>query len=209
MLREFAHLTEKLKDPEYMHLLLEPIMVWGLGIGVIAFLFAFFFGERKMQLVALAVILVSSLAVIPYLEQRQKSDERVMKLRGDVKEMIAESGERRQDSRMAYVLVAALAGLTILMGAHKGMPGMIAGLGTAAAGAVVVIHGAWLHLKDAEIYHPNIRVAEKAVGESDEEPEKKRGRADAPRAEREGERQQVSNPVARPQERRAVQVLPR
>ena len=73
MLRDFAHLTDKLSDPEYLYLLLEPIMVWGLGIGVIAFLFAFFFGERKMQLVALGVIMISSLAVIPYLKQKKKS----------------------------------------------------------------------------------------------------------------------------------------
>ena len=74
MLREFAHLTEKLKDPEYLHLLLEPLMVWGLGIGVIAFLFAFFFGERKMQMVALAVIIISCLVVVPYIKQRKLAD---------------------------------------------------------------------------------------------------------------------------------------
>jgi len=181
MLREFAHLTEKLKDPEYLHLLLEPIMIWGLAIGVIAFLFAFFFGERKMQLVALAVIIASSLAVGPYLKQRAQSDERVVKLRGDVKELIEESQERRRDSRGAYMLVAALAGLTMLMGAHKGMPGMVAGIGTALVGTIVVIHGAWLHLKDAEIYHPNIRVAESATPAAREAP---RPRAKEPKKQK-------------------------
>ena len=183
MLREFAHLTEKLSDPEYLHLLLEPIMIWGLGVGVIAFLFSFFFGERKMQLVALTVIIISSLAVVPYLKQRTKSDERVVKLRGDVKEMIEESQERRQGSRGAYILVAALAGLTILMGAHKGLAGLLAGIGTAVVGAIVVVHGAWLHLKDAEIYHPNIRVAETPAtteerNANDKKPEHKSRSAD-------------------------------
>jgi hypothetical protein len=204
MLREFAHLTDKLSDPEYLHLLLEPIMIWGLGFGVIAFLFSFFFGERKMQFVALAVIMVSSLAVMPYLEQRKKADARVVKLRSDMSGMIEESSERRSDSRGAYVLVAGLAGLTLLMGAHKGKAGMFAGMATAVAGAVVVVHGAWLHLKDAEIYHPNIRVAESA-GPGDQQKKKK------PEAkEKNSETPPVSNRPARPAEdRRAVPARPR
>jgi hypothetical protein len=209
MLREFAHLTDKLSDPEYLHLLLEPIMIWGLGIGVIAFLFSFFFGERKMQFVALAVIMVSALAVMPYLEQRKKADARVVKLRADVKEMIDESAERRRDSRGAYVLVAALAGLTILMGAHKGKPGMLAGIGTAIAGAVVVVHGAWLHLKDAEIYHPNIRVAETADpgGRVDKERKKKNQPASS---ENSAETRPVSKtPSLSIDDRRALSAKPR
>lgn len=212
-MREFAHLTDKLKDPEYLHLLLEPIMVWGLGIGVIAFLFSFFFGERKMQLVALTVIIVSSLAVVPYMKQRKKADERVVKLRGDVKEMIAESTERRKDSRGAYVLVAALAGLTILMGAHKGKPGMLAGMGTAFAGAILVVHGAWLHLKDAEIYHPNIRVAEKADAGERSDKDKKNKKKDKPSAVARDEgsgreyAKPVSDPPRRAQARKAVQAV--
>ena len=205
MLREFAHLTEKLDDPEYFHLLLEPIMIWGLGIGVIAFLFSFIFGERKMQLVALTVIIVSSLAVIPYMKNRQQADERVVKLRGDMKEMIVESQERRRDSRGPYIMVAALAGLTILMGAHKGLPGMLAGIGTAVVGAVVVVHGAWLHLKDAEIYHPNIRVAESADS-GDHSQKKERVKA----ADGGGKIREVSAPASRHgDDRRAVSARPR
>ena len=208
MLREFAHLTDKLKDPEYLHLILEPIMIWGLGLGVVAFLFAFFFGERKMQFVALAVIIVSSLAVVPYLKQRQKADDRVVKLRGDMKEMIVESQERRRDSRGAYLVVAALGGLTILMGAHKGKPGMLAGMGTAVAGAVVVLHGAWLHLKDAEIYHPNIRVAESAEKGGRVERPSKKNNATAPPAR--DQTRPVSNRSSRSDGgRRAVSSRPR
>ena len=221
MLIEFAHLTEKLKDPEYLHLLLEPIMIWGLGIGVIAFLFAYFFGERKMQLVALGVIIVSSLAVGPYLKQRAQADERVVRLRADMKEQIEASQERRRDSSGAYLLVAALAGLTVLMGAHKGMPGMLAGIGTVLAGTVVVIHGAWLNLKDAEIYHPNIRVAEIAPPGGGERgrkpqpqqgeaaPEKKRSQAPAAAAEAGAATRPVSATPRSIDERRALSAKPR
>lgn len=218
MLIEFAHLTEKLKDPEYLHLLLEPIMIWGLAIGVIAFLFAYFFGERKMQLVALGVIIISSLAVGPYLKQRAQADERVVKLRADMKEQIEASQERRRDSRGAYLLVAALAGLTVLMGAHKGMPGMLAGIGTVLAGAVVVVHGAWLNLKDAEIYHPNIRVVETATprGEAGSQKqtqgeapaEKPRSQAPAA-AEAGGATRPVSATSRSIDERRALSAKPR
>jgi hypothetical protein len=217
MLIEFAHLSEKLKDPEYLHLLLEPIMIWGLGIGVIAFLFSYFFGERKMQLVALGVIIVSSLAVGPYLKQRAQADERVVKLRADMKEQIEASQERRKDSRGAYMLVAALAGLTVLMGAHKGMPGMLAGIGTVLAATVVVVHGAWLNLKDAEIYHPNIRVAESATesGAAGERKQKKgegaaeKQGAPAPAAAAGGAPSPVSAKPRSIDERRALSAKPR
>lgn len=210
MLREFTHLTEKLKDPEYFHLLLEPIMIWGLGIGLIAFIFAFFFGERKMQMVALAVIVISALAVGPYLDQRAQSDERVVKLRGDVKELIEESQERRRGSRGAYMLVAALAGLTMLMGAHKGLPGMLAGIGTAVVGSVVVIHGAWLHLKDAEIYHPNIRVVESAAPVPATQKGDKPATGEAGAKESTGETRPVATTPRQPVDgRRALNVRPR
>ena len=101
------------------------------------------------------------------------------------------------------MLVAALAGLTVLMGAHKGKPGMLAGMATAVAGAVVVVHGAWLHLKDAEIYHPNIRVAESAEREDSSDKKKKKRRP-----VEETDTRQVSTQPARPHERRARAARP-
>ena len=98
------------------------------------------------------------------------------------------------------------------MGAHKGKPGMLAGVSTAIAGAVVVVHGAWLHLKDAEIYHPNIRVVESADpgGRADEESRKARNRTTVIENEGEGETRPVSaSPSGRPDGRRVVSSRPR
>ena len=156
-MNEFAYLLDKLKDPEYLTLLLQPFLIWGLAIGVLAFIIAFAVKERKTRLLSLILIMVAALMIVPYLSVRKKSDKRTANIFATKREEIQAQQTRWLESQWVYFAVAGLAGMTILMGADKGKPGMFVGIATAGAGTAAVFFTMWLHLKDAEIYHPNLK----------------------------------------------------
>jgi hypothetical protein len=156
-MNEFAYLLDKLKDPEYLTLLLQPFMIWGLAIGVLAFMITFMVKERKTRILALSLIIFAALMIVPYLSVRKQSDKQTANLFATKREEIQKQQTRWLESQWVYFGVAGLAGMTILMGADKGKPGLFVGIATAGAGTAAVFFTMWLHLKDAEIYHPNLR----------------------------------------------------
>lgn len=161
-------LFKKIADPEYRHLLLEPVLIYGVLIGAAAFVLAFLFKERKMQLTALLVLIVSALMVVPYLSARSTADKRAEKLFSAQAEQIAAQRETRKDSQWAYFAVAGLAGVTLLMGAHKGKAGLVVGVATVGAAGCLVLFGMAMHLKDSQIYHPNLRGSPPALADHSE-----------------------------------------
>ncbi len=160
---EIKLLFDKFGDPEYRHLILEPVLIYGVLLGVVAFVLAFLFKERKMQLAALVVVIVSALMIVPYLNSRTVADQRAEKLFSSQAEEIAEQRETRKDTQWAYFAVAGLAMVTLLMGAHKGKAGLVVGIVTVGAGITLVLFSMSMHLRDAQIYHPNLRGGRSSV----------------------------------------------
>ena len=54
-----------LQQPEYVHVLLNPLPVYGLLIAWIGLLIAFFSKSRRAQIAALEQVLISSLCACP------------------------------------------------------------------------------------------------------------------------------------------------
>lgn len=54
-----------LRQPEYWHLLLHPIVVYGLAFGLLAMVMAALVRHRRAEVVALTLVAVSALAVWP------------------------------------------------------------------------------------------------------------------------------------------------
>ena len=156
-MKEIAHLTSKLTDPEYLSLLIEPFMIWGLALGVVGTVLAFLFKERKAQMASLLLIIVAALMVVPYSQFRKKADTQSATIFATKRAQIEEQQTRWLEAQWVYFAVAGLAGITLLMGMHKGKPGLLVGIGTVLAGTACVFFTMWLHLKESEIYHPNLR----------------------------------------------------
>ena|SRR5437868_1457174 len=54
-----------LQQPEYVHVLINPLPVYGLGIGLFAFIIAMLLRNRSAHIVALIVILVAAASAWP------------------------------------------------------------------------------------------------------------------------------------------------
>ncbi|MEM9479474.1 MAG: hypothetical protein AAGA58_07465 [Verrucomicrobiota bacterium] len=166
---EFANFFEKLGDPQFLQLLLEPLSIYGVLFGLVGFVFAFLFKERKTQLAALMLIIVSALSVIPYTQFRKKADMESAAFAKSEMVLVEEHHTRLLENQWIYFAVAGLASLTLLMGAHKGTPGLLMGGATAIVGVGAVFFSMWLYLKSESINNPELRYSESEVAKADNE----------------------------------------
>ena len=108
-------LRAHLKQPEYLHVLLNPLPIYGLACGFLASCIALLFQERRAHWVALAIVFVSALAAWPVAELGEAGYDRVLAMSDD-------SGGRWLDEHMAradrviwvFYVVAALAAVSTL-----------------------------------------------------------------------------------------------
>ncbi len=106
---------QHLGDPEYLHVLLNPLPVYGLAMGVLALAIALITRSRAARLAALAVVFVAALSAWPVYEKGQAGYDRVLSMSDDQGGKWLEEHMRRAE-KLIYVFygVAALAALAAL-----------------------------------------------------------------------------------------------
>jgi hypothetical protein len=155
MIRELTLLWHSLDDAEYLHLLLEPLPLFGLGFGLIALSIGMIVREWRMRVLALVVVIVSCLSVQPYVKLRVKSEPRVIALQDPAfHALIRQQTERRSNTTWIYY-GAALFGVGALFYTRGGKGTIVNGL-TIAVCCAAFLHALWLHKKECEVYHRNI-----------------------------------------------------
>ncbi|MDF1860654.1 MAG: hypothetical protein P1U87_10590 [Verrucomicrobiales bacterium] len=162
---EFIIQIEKLitaySDPEYRYLLLEPLIFFGIMIGVGMLITGFFMKAPKLQMAALVTVGITALTHIPYKEARiaaQPRMEQVYKISSPsrvkgfnetTKGWIAASWKFR-----LLILVTLVA---ILVGVNRNRLGVGLGIATALIGLFAAKDAMWFHYQDALAYHPNLK----------------------------------------------------
>ncbi len=110
------HLLRMLRQPEYVHVLINPLPVYGTLAGIVALIVALLLRSRPAQIVALAVVFVAALSAWPaayFGEQAydivySQSDET-----GDA--WLDEHRDRAEDLVWCFYGLAALAAATFLV----------------------------------------------------------------------------------------------
>lgn len=155
MMRELTSLWHSIGDAEYLHLLLEPLPLFGLGFGLIFLAASVLLGEKKTRMLALAIMAVSCASVQPYVKLRVKSEPRVLALQDPAYHaLIRTQTERRSSSAWIYYGLAAVCLTTLSFG--RGGRSLILTVVTLAACSGGFVHAVWLHKKECEVYHRNI-----------------------------------------------------
>jgi glucan phosphoethanolaminetransferase (alkaline phosphatase superfamily) len=73
----FQTFLQDLSQPEYVHVLINPLPVYGLGMGIFALLIALVARSRRAQVVALVLIVVSAASAWPVFIYGKKGYQRV------------------------------------------------------------------------------------------------------------------------------------
>jgi hypothetical protein len=156
-LSDLEILVSRLKDAEYFYLLLEPLPLFGLFFGLIFFAVGLYMEQDKCRIAALIVIFVSCCSVYPMMKERMKAQPRVI-LDTSITHVSADTFKRqtqlREDTKWIYYSVGGLALLSLIAGGKLGTWSNVVLL---VGGTLAVIFSVWLHMKEAEVYHPNIK----------------------------------------------------
>lgn len=83
-----------LSDPEYMHVLLNPMPVYGLSIGTLALVLSLFLRNQRVTIAALVLVFVSALSAWPVYQYGEAGYDRI-------KSMSDPAGEQWLDEHMA------------------------------------------------------------------------------------------------------------
>jgi hypothetical protein len=94
-----------LEQPEYIHVLLNPLPVYGLAIGLLALMIALALRSREARSVALALILIAAASAWPVLHYGQQGYDRVKGMSDNQGEQWLDEHMRRGE-QLIYVFYA-------------------------------------------------------------------------------------------------------
>lgn len=162
---EFIIQTEQLLsalgDAEYRYLLIEPLIFYGILIGVIMLIVAHFLKKPKVQMASLIVIGISALAHVPYKEARlaaQPRIEQVYKISAPARvKGFKENTQAWVAASWQFRLLILTTALAVMVGVSTNRVGLVLGILTAFLGLLSTKTAVWLHYQDAIAYHPNLK----------------------------------------------------
>jgi hypothetical protein len=103
-----------LRQPEYVHVLLNPVPVYGLLISWLGLIIAVFLKSRRAQVATLVLVLISSLSAWPVYEFGQQAYDRVLSMTDeDGERWLDEHQERAEDLIWVFYALAVLSAAAI------------------------------------------------------------------------------------------------
>ncbi|MDF1656846.1 MAG: hypothetical protein P1U58_04495 [Verrucomicrobiales bacterium] len=154
-------------DAEYRYLLLEPLIFYGILIGVVMLGVGFFMKAPKLQFAALITIGISAFAHVPYKEARLSAAprmEQVYKISSPARmKGFNENTQTWLETVWQFRLLVLLAAVTLMIGINRNRFGFGLGVATCLLGLLVAKNAMWLHYQDAIAYHPNLKKHEAPI----------------------------------------------
>src|SRR5881392_4232425 len=77
----FLHALQR--QPEYVHILINPLPIYGLAVSWIGLVIAFFLRSRRAQIATLALVLISAVSAWPAYEFGEEGYDRVLAMTDD------------------------------------------------------------------------------------------------------------------------------
>jgi hypothetical protein len=151
-------LIRDLRQPEYIHVLLNPLPVYGLLVGWIGLVIALALKSRRAQIAILTLVLLSAVSAWPVSEFGQQGYDRVLSMADeDGQAWLDEHRERAEDLIWLFYALAALSAIAI--GAPIKWPKSSAPLAVAVIlfGAITFGTGVYISYAGGRIRHREFR----------------------------------------------------
>ena len=108
-------LLRDLRQPEYIHVLLNPLPVYGLAVGLLGLIVAFFLKSRHAQIATLVMVLISAAAAWPVYEFGEQAKDRVLSMENEVGDAwLEEHQDRAEDLIWFFYALAILSAVAIV-----------------------------------------------------------------------------------------------
>jgi len=105
-----AFLQALQRQPEYVHILINPLPIYGLAMGWIGLIIAFFLRSRRAEIATLALVLISAASAWPVYEFGEEGYDRVLSMTDDDGHAWLDEHQHRADQLIYFFYV--LAGLS-------------------------------------------------------------------------------------------------
>ena len=114
-LMNFKILWEHLSDPEYVHVLINPLPVYGLSVAVLALMLAMFLRTPRLTVVALVLVFICSISAWPTYRYGQAGYDRVKSMADDAGgKWLDEHKARAEKLIWAFYVVASVAAVSVI-----------------------------------------------------------------------------------------------
>src|SRR6266403_4591524 len=154
----FNLLWQHLSDPEYVHVLINPLPVYGLSIAVLALALALFLRTQRLTIAALVLVFVCSLSAWPTYNYGEAAYDRI-------KAMSDPAGEQWLDEHMArgmkmiwmFYVLAGVAALSVVGIVKWPRLSLAVTVGTLAWGAATLGAGGYIAYAGGHVRHKEFR----------------------------------------------------
>src|SRR5205814_1710240 len=161
----FKHLS----DPEYMHVLLNPLPVYGLAIAVIGLALALIFRSRPAIVIALALVFMSGISAWPVLSYGQAAYDRVKTMSDPAGEQwLDEHMERGERLIYAFYVLAGLAVAGMIVPTKWQRTAMPLATTTLVLGFATLGIGGWIAYAGSHVRHKEFRFEPPPQAHADE-----------------------------------------
>jgi hypothetical protein len=151
-------LLRDLRQPEYIHVLINPLPIYGLAMAWVGLIVSLFLGSRRAQIATLAIVLISAASAWPVYELGQQSYDRVLSMAdSDGQAWLDEHRDRAEDLIYFFYALALLSAVAIVAPMKWPKSSMPLALGVTLLGAIVIGIGAYIAQAGGKIRHREFR----------------------------------------------------
>jgi len=151
-------LLRDLRQPEYIHVLLNPLPVYGLLVGLSGLVIALILKSRRAQIVTLLLVLISSASAWPVYEFGQQGYDRVLSMADqDGGAWLDEHRERGEDLIWIFYALVALSAIAIAAPIKWPKSSMPLAIAVILLGAVTLGSGVYIAYAGGRVRHREFR----------------------------------------------------
>ena len=168
---EFIIQIEKLftavGDAEYRYLRIEPLIYYGLFVGVILLAVGFATKAPRLQTAAIIVLGVAALSYFPYRDARLAAQPRMAQVyKTDFPARVSGFAQNTSDwlaTSWQFRLLVLCTGATVMIGIQRNRIGLGLAVVSMLLGLLAAKNALWLNYQDAIAYHPNLKIHEAPI----------------------------------------------
>ncbi|MDQ2919409.1 MAG: hypothetical protein M3R10_05985 [Verrucomicrobiota bacterium] len=151
-------MLDHFRNPEYLHVLLNPLPVYGLAVGLLGLIIALISRSSAARVTALAIVFVSSISAGPVVHYGDRAYDRVLSMADDDgAKWLTEHQRRAEKLIFMFYIVAALAAAALLSERFKPRASLIISLTTAVLASATLGAGAYIAAAGGRIRHREFR----------------------------------------------------
>ena len=151
-------LLRDLRQPEYIHVLLNPLPVYGLLVGWVGAVIGLALRSRRAQIATLSLVLLSSISAWPVYEFGQQGYDRVLTMTDeDGEAWLDEHMHRAEDLIWVFYVLAALSAFAIAAPIKWPKSSVPLAVAVILLGAVTLGSGAYIAYAGGRVRHREFR----------------------------------------------------